>query len=173
MYPSLTFTSLVISEDACTDTDEELACPSPVPGLYSTADDYNSTQESESFGPRSWAGATALLLRMGGNGVKMPGQMTLYNNGQGNGFVLPASEHAFTRSDDFIVHYPGGQSYTMAVGAVSKPHQSSPAPLPQQADCAVVQSLRIQPRHQLDSVERRNAIPEQNNAERLLSRLRA
>lgn len=116
--------SLIISENACASAEEELqACPSPLPDLYSTPNNYNSSQDSVPLGPSAWAEANAALLNLHGNGVTAPGQMTLYDDGHGDGFVLPASGYIFTRSEGFVVNYPGGASYTMVVGAVSNTSQ--------------------------------------------------
>ncbi|GAB7360584.1 hypothetical protein MBLNU230_g0466t2 [Neophaeotheca triangularis] len=45
--------------------------------------------------------------------------MTLNDVDSGTDFVIPASEHALTRSRDMTINFPGGASYTMAVGAFS------------------------------------------------------
>ncbi|GAB7366563.1 hypothetical protein MBLNU230_g8549t1 [Neophaeotheca triangularis] len=115
MYPSLTETSLVIHEDAC--SSQNAACPLPQPGLWSETATwrFNGGPDLESA-PVQRRDASPWRGMATGEARYFFHRLMLQED-DGTEFFVDRTGMSIT--EDFAVAYPGGAEYTMDVGYFS------------------------------------------------------
>ncbi|KAL1302057.1 hypothetical protein AAFC00_002502 [Neodothiora populina] len=115
--PSLTKSTLLISDGAC--SSQSSVCPLPLPNFWlnSSAHAEFVWIDSPSWDASTWDATVSEPLQLDGQGLLLHETLQLYNQPKTNinGFV----NQAMALTQDMTVNYPDGTNYTMDVGFFS------------------------------------------------------
>ena len=116
LFPSLSTTSLLVNESAC--SDQTAACPLPIPALWDSSTHENFFwMNSDTWEASTWDASVSEPLRLQGEGEYIHQTFRMYTDKKQT--VQSVYDQAAAVSNDFTINYPGGAKYTLNTGFYS------------------------------------------------------